>query len=181
MKRLMKQSNQTFQHATTFEAFINICNDGAIQPYSNTNKTKNSNSLDEDSIYISKSSGKEFALECMSDDKYNIGVYMEVSVNEANLLPSHDFKEFIFPDIDEDGEDYWQKSNGETVYSKDDLTWQDSIDVNDECRYNGSIPLSDISSVTFFTRSNDYKNLESKFSKKLPLEEAIKLKDEVVK
>lgn len=181
MKRLLKKiSSVTLQHATTLEKFISICDDGEIKPYSQTSQSTISNSLDPNSVYLSKSSGYEFANDMIYHSDYQVGVFMNIGVDENNLLPSYDFREFVFPEIDENtGEEYYLKFNGDRVTDEDVLDWKDSLDINDECRHNGSISINNIVDVTFVTTNKElfykFKNI---FDKKLSLQAAKEFIDE---
>ena len=177
MERLIKHANITLQHSTIFENFILICESGYIKPCNEIDNNLNSNSLDLNSVYLSKNSGYEFATEKILSSNYHIGLYMNISVNEDNLLPSYDFIEYVFPNIDGD-EEYYSYQNGDKFYAKDykNLTWKDTLDLNDECRHNGSISINNIINVNFFTDNIELKNKYSEFfDKKLSLEKSKEL------
>lgn len=171
MRRLLKKSNLTLSHATTLESFINICRDGAIKPFNLVSNGRRSNSLDANSIYLTKSSGWEFARDFMQDDKYLTSVCLNVNVEENNLLPSYDIFEYEAIDVEKDentGQKYIDVNGSKKEV--DDLTWEDTIILSDECKYKGEIPLNSITEVIFFTQNNKMKNLLP--SDRISIEEA---------
>lgn len=177
LKRLLRKiGNINLQHATTFENLINIFSDGAIKPYNDTNKTRRSNSLDGDSIYLTRNLGVEFAYDFWSDDKYKIGVCINVNVDEKNLLPSYDFKEFEVPNTDyKTGEEYWEKSDGTRISSDEvkNINWEDSLDIAQECRYKGQILINNIINIILVSNDENIVNKigENKFLTQLNVEE----------
>lgn len=159
MKRLIKKASVVLSHATKFENFINICKDGEIKPYNSANSVGHSNSLDQDAVYLTRNSGGEFADDCMEGDKYQIGVCLDVNVDENNLLPSYDIYEF--------------EAVGNEFDDKDELTWEDTLNEWDECRYNSSIPLSSVTNVWIATDNPDVISSYSEYLGNITLDKAI--------
>lgn len=157
MKRLVKKASVNLNHATTLESFIGICESQSIDPHNDVaNKVKNSNSSDQDSVYLSRSSGIEFANEMKSEDKYSSAVSLTVNVDEGSLLPAYDniFDYGVYDTgFDENNEEYFVDDSGDQILKKD-LTWQDTLEIAEECRYKGSIPISNIASVTFVSNNS---------------------------
>lgn len=178
MKRLIKKvAGKNLSHSTSFTNFISICQDGAIKPFNSANVNQHSNSLDQNSVYVTESSGFEFARDFIGSDQYSTSVCLKVNVDESQLLPSYDIFEFdaVDVEVDENGEEYVDV-NGKRV-NKKDLTWRDTLDLNDECRHNGEIPLDSIQEVVFFTSNETIRDLLQNNNRK-SIEEAKQIIDQ---
>lgn len=178
MKRLVKKSNRNLYHATDFDSFIKICDSGAIMGHNKTNA--DSGALNGNGVYISRVGGPELARSIINnaDNDYKIGVLLEVNVNEKFLKPSFDYKDYNYDTEDENGNIYYITTNGESIsekeFNENELTWEKTLEIFDECIYEGDIPLSNINWVKFYAPNYIVEKYKEYFFIELSVTDAIK-------